>query len=298
MIVRDGDPRGEGRSGPTAVRSGRRGRRVDASVVVKVGGSVVDGPGLDGVVEGVARLHRRGIRCTLVHGGGPFVTRALERLGVSTRFVDGLRVTGPASIEVIEMVLSGQVNPLIVGRLRAAGIRAVGVSGSDGGILTAAPHPDSGRLGRVGRIVDVDPSAVEALHASRFLPVVSPVSADAAGTSFNVNADRAAAALAVGLSADRLVIVSDVDGVLDGGGRRLERVSTDAARGLVDEGIALGGMVPKLRACLRALEAGLPEARLIGGGSAGRLVSAALGRGIGGTSITAAPAAVAAAPGT
>ncbi|MFW6193464.1 MAG: acetylglutamate kinase, partial [Gemmatimonadota bacterium] len=126
------------------------------SVVVKLGGSVLDGGALDAVLRGVARLHRRGFRCTVVHGGGPSVTRTLEELGVEPRFVDGLRVTDAETMDVVEMVLSGRVGPRIVGRLRALGVGAVGLSGVDGGLLTVRPHPDAGRLGRVGEVVSVD----------------------------------------------------------------------------------------------------------------------------------------------
>lgn len=291
MTVRSPEPRPRRPTPPAALRVDRGGRRSPVSVVVKVGGSVVAGAGLDGVLEGLARLHRRGIRCTLVHGGGPCVTRVLGRLGVETRFVDGLRVTDDASMEVTEMVLSGHVNQRIVGRLRAAGIRAAGLSGVDGGLLTAGPHPDAYRLGRVGRVVDVDPTILETLRASRFLPVVSPVCADGGGRSLNVNADGVAAALAVGLGADRLVIVSDVDGLLGEDGKRVERLSDVQAGDFVESGIARDGMVPKLEACVRALTSGLPEARLIRGGSAGGLVAAALGRGGGGTTLGGEPVA-------
>lgn len=260
-----------------------------ASVVVKVGGSVVDGEGLDGVLRGVARLHRRGFRCTVVHGGGPSVTRTLEELGVECRFVDGLRVTDAETMDVVEMVLSGRVGQRIVGRLRALGVRAVGLSGVDGGLLTARPHPDAGRLGRVGEIVDVDPGPLHALASARLLPVVSPVSADARGVAYNVNADRAASALAVALEADRLVIVTDVEAVRRSDGRPLQSLTDAEARGLIDDGVATDGMVPKLRSCVDALEKGLPEARLARVECADDLVTVALGRSTAGTVIRCAP---------
>jgi acetylglutamate kinase len=261
-------------------------------VVVKLGGSVIDGEGLDGVLRGVARLHRRGFRCTVVHGGGASVTRTLEELGVECRFVDGLRVTDAATMDVVEMVLSGRVGPRIVGRLRALGVRAVGLSGVDGGLLTARSHPDAGRLGRVGEIVAVDPAPLHALASARLLPVVSPVSADARGVAYNVNADRAASALAVALEADRLVIVTDVEAVRRSDGRPLESLTAAEARGLIDEGVATDGMVPKLRSCVDALEKGLAEARLARVERAGDLVSVALGRSTAGTVVRRAPSPV------
>lgn len=260
-----------------------------ASVVVKLGGSVVDGEGLEAVLRGVARLHRRGFRCTVVHGGGPAVTRTLQELGVECRFVDGLRVTDAATMDIVEMVLSGRVGPRIVGRLRGLGVRAVGLSGVDGGLLTARPHPDAGRLGRVGEIAAVDPGPLHALASARLLPVVSPVSADDRGIAYNVNADRAASAIAVAMKADRLVIVTDVEGVRRSDGRPLASLTAAEARGLIDGGVATDGMVPKLRSCVDALERGLPEARLARVARAADLVTVALGRSAAGTVVRRAP---------
>ncbi|MDP2497962.1 MAG: acetylglutamate kinase [Candidatus Palauibacterales bacterium] len=238
------------------------------TVAVKVGGSVLADGVPEGLAEDLALLHRAGVRTVLVHGGGPEVSGVLEKMGGSPEFVDGLRVTDGETMDVVVMVLAGRVNKRIVLRLQEAGVRAAGVSGVDAGLLRVRSHPAADRLGRVGEVERVDPSLVETLFDGGFLPVVSPVGTDGRGRCFNVNADAAAAALASALGAEKLVLVTDVEGILrESGGGVVELVpelTPGEARGLIAEGTVSRGMVPKVEACLAALEKGVHSAHVVG----------------------------------
>lgn len=239
------------------------------TVVVKVGGSLLakDGVGAGTAASDIALLDRAGVRTVVVHGGGPEVSRLLDRLALPATFVDGLRVTDAATMDVVEMVLSGRVNKRLVSRLASAGAPAVGLSGRDGGLLRARPHPEAERLGLVGEPDGTDPSVLRALLGAGYLPVVSPVGADPAGRPYNVNADAAAAAVAVGLAAEKLILMTDVPGiyVTTGSGSEL-RSELDAAetRRLIADGTISRGMVPKVEACLVALRGGVSGAHIVG----------------------------------
>lgn len=237
------------------------------TVAVKVGGSVLEGGMPEELARDLGLLHRAGVRTVLVHGGGAEVSRVLESMGRSPTFVDGLRVTDDATMQVAEMVLGGRVNKQVVRRLQGAGTPAAGVSGADGGLLRVRPHPDAERLGRVGEVERVDPALVLSLLEAGFLPVLSPVGADDGGRSYNVNADAAAAAVAAALGAEKLVVVTDVEGVRrENGGRRepISELTPEEARDLVREGVVSRGMVPKVRACLDALDGGVRSAHVVG----------------------------------
>ncbi len=233
------------------------------TVAVKVGGSVLADGMPQGLAEDLALLHRAGVRTVLVHGGGPEVNRVLEEMGGSPEFVDGLRVTDRKTMDVVVMVLAGRVNKRIVLRLQEAGARAAGVSGVDAGLLQVGSHPAADRLGRVGEVERVEPSLVQALFEGGLLPVVSPVGTDGEGRCFNVNADAAAAAVAAALDAEKLVLVTDVQGILRESGL-VPTLTPEEARGLVAEGTVSRGMVPKVEACLSALEHGVRSAHVVG----------------------------------
>lgn len=246
-------------------------RRLDAwrgrPVVVKLGGSVLDDASARPHLRDLALLHGAGVRVTVVHGGGAAVSGLMERLGREPRFVDGLRVTDDATMELVEMALAGRANKRLVAALQAAGAPAVGISGLDGGLLRAAPHPDARRLGRVGRPDGADPGLLSSLHRDGYLPVVAPVAGDEEGGSWNVNADAAAGALAAAVRAARLVLVTDVPGVRGpDGGEVVPELGPDAARGLVESGVAARGMAPKLEACASAVESGVGGAHVVGAG--------------------------------
>lgn len=238
------------------------------TVIVKVGGSLVEGPGIGTVARDLVLLGQAGVRAVLVHGGGPAISRLSERLGHEPRFVDGLRVSDAATVDAAEMVLSGTLNKRLVGWIAAHGGRAAGISGRDGGMVRVRPHAEAGRLGRVGEVERIDPALLEALLSAGFLPVVSPVAAGPGGVPYNVNADTLAAALAGALGAEKLLVVTDVQGVLvdrgDGPNLCAELGPGELLR-LVAEGIVSRGMVPKAKACIAALSAGVRSAHILDG---------------------------------
>jgi acetylglutamate kinase len=241
--------------------------------VYKLGGPALEDPGLLGPLADEVR--RTAGPAVLVHGGGRHVDRLLRALGIESRFVEGRRVTSPAAMEVVEMVLSGVVNKALAAGLTAAGVPAVGLSGRDGGLVQARLEEG---LGRVGTPESVNPAPVRALWNAGLLPVVSPVSAGPGGDSVNVNADEAALGLARALGAHTLVYLSDVDGVRLGDEAAATLTPEEAERRIGDGTIA-GGMALKVRVALAASAAGIPEvviagkARLLGTFPGTRLVS-------------------------
>lgn len=243
-----------------------------SATVVKIGGSMAEDRNcLEELCRGIAALRSRGERVVLVHGGGKDINRNLQWLGQEPRFVDGLRVTDAAAMDMVEMTLSGRVNKLLVRLLLAAGARGVGVSGTDAALFRATPLRDDGALGQVGSVTSCDPALVEALWAGGFCPVVSPVSLGPDGASWNVNADDAAAALAQALRASTLVFVSDVPGVLDEGKRRIPSLTPPEIEALIGSGVANGGMIPKLRGCAATVAAGVGAVAIAGWSGEGSL---------------------------
>lgn len=242
------------------------------TLVVKIGGSMAeDRKCLEELAADVAALAVSGVRVALVHGGGKDINRNLQWLGQEPKFVDGLRFTDAAAMDMVEMTLSGRVNKLLVRLLLAAGANACGVSGVDGALFSATPLRDDGALGQVGKVSRVKTEIVSVLWAGGFVPVVSPVSLGPDGQSWNVNADDAAAALASALVADRLVFVSDVPGVLDADKNRIASLDPAAIEGLIASGVANGGMIPKLRGCAETVAAGVAGVVISGWSGAGSL---------------------------
>lgn len=220
--------------------------------VIKFGGSIQTDPELAGAFyRTLARRMGSGWRVILVHGGGPAITAALERFGVGTKFVDGLRVTDEATMSVVETVLSGEVNPSIVAGLQREGLPAVGLSGRDGPTLVAQTVTDPPGLGRVGEVTTVRTQLPEVLLGAGFLPVYSPVGQGTDGEALNLNADVAAAELAAAMRADLLLFLSDVPGVIIRGERQRELVGGELEE-LISLGVVSGGMIPKVRAACRA----------------------------------------------
>jgi acetylglutamate kinase len=240
-------------------------------VVIKVGGGALAG----GALEDLPDLVSAGYRVAIVHGGGIQLTRMLDALGIPTQFHAGLRVTDEKALEVVEIVLAGGVNKTLSRGLNALGVRSAGISGTDGPTLFVDPVPD---LGRVGKVVRVDPHLVETLWAGGFVPVVAPLGLGPEGV-YNVNADMAASALAVGLGAGDLFLLTDVDGLLEGG-EKVETLAPDECEGYVRSGLAAGGMVPKLRAAAEAAR-GEVEVRIINGNKKGALAAAIAGEQVG-----------------
>ena len=242
------------------------------TVVVKYGGHAMTTPELQAAfAEDVVFLRLAGVRVVVVHGGGPQITAHLDRLGVVSEFRGGFRVTTPEAVQVVRMVLVGQVNPDVVGLLNAHGPYAVGLSGEDAQLFTAERRGavvdgEQVDLGQVGEVVRVRPEVVTALLDAGRVPVVATVAPGADGALYNVNADTAAAALAVALDAEELVVLTDVEGLYADWPASTEVVGeldADALEALLPT--LTSGMVPKMEACLRAVRGGVPRAHVLDG---------------------------------
>jgi acetylglutamate kinase len=257
-------------------------------LVVKLGGTTLaDQAQVLGEVAAVTR--KRPV--VLVHGGGKRITEWLERLGVPSKFEQGLRVTDQAALEVAAAVLRGVVNSELVASLRDLGVDAVGLSGVDGGLLVSERVPG---MGLVAHVVGLRRDLLDAVLVGGQVPVVAPLARDEEGIVCNVNADDAAAGIAAGLGARQLVLMTDVDGVRDGDGKRLDTLTAGEAESLIDSGVIAGGMVPKIRAALAALAWEGSEA-IIADASADGALGRALTDPTFGTRITASRSAVGAA---
>jgi acetylglutamate kinase len=227
-------------------------------VVVKYGGNAMVDPSLaTSFAEDIVLMHSVGIRPVVVHGGGPQISDLMERLGKVPEFRDGHRVTDAETVDIARMVLVGKVNRDIVGSINVHGPIAVGVSGEDAGLIRAgARHPD---LGFVGDVEAVNPSILERLLAEDLIPVVSTIGADASGQAYNINADAVAGALAEALHAEKVVYLTDIAGLLADladPSSLISRIDAKALRALLDEGALTGGMIPKIAACLHAVDGG------------------------------------------
>jgi acetylglutamate kinase len=243
------------------------------TVVIKYGGHAMSDEALrSAFAEDVVFLRYAGLRPVIVHGGGPQINAHLERLGVETQFAGGLRVTTPETMQIVRMVLVGQVNRDVVGLINAHGPFAIGMSGEDAALFTAARRPalvdgHEVDIGLVGDIVDVRPDAVRSVLSDGRIPVVATVARGREGEVYNVNADTAAAALAVALGAEKLVVLTDVEGLFtswDGsGGDLVSELSADKLEAMLPE--LDGGMTPKMEACLRAVRGGVPRAHVLDG---------------------------------
>lgn len=244
----------------------------DKVVVVKYGGNAMTSPELQAAfAEDVMFLRYAGLKPVIVHGGGPQITQHLERLGIESQFRGGLRVTTPETVDIVRMVLTGQVTAEIVNLLNDHGNFAIGMSGEDAGLLTAERRTalvdgEEVDIGQVGDVVAVDASAVHALLDAGRIPVIATVARGRDGLTYNVNADTAAAAIAVGLAAEKLVVLTDVEGLYADWPATDEVISEITAEELATMLPSLAsGMVPKMEACLRAVEGGVPRAHVLDG---------------------------------
>ncbi len=242
-------------------------RFFDKTVVIKYGGNAMVAKDLRAsFAVDVVLLKYIGMRPVVVHGGGPQIGETLKRLGQESQFVDGLRVTDDETMEVVEMVLGGRVNREIVDLVNHAGARAIGLTGSDGEMIRVERKLLDGRdIGRVGNVCHVDPGPIAAVTEAGYIPVVAPIGVDANGVTHNVNADEAAGALARALQAEKLVLLTDVEGVLDAKGQRISQLTAEDARKHVAEGTIQGGMIPKVGCCIDALGGGVKGAHIIDG---------------------------------
>jgi acetylglutamate kinase len=237
------------------------------TVVVKFGGSVLDEAGRSTIAEDLVLLKGSGIDAVLVHGGGPEITRMLERLGKPSKFVQGLRVTDDETMDVVEMVLAGRANKSLVSAITQAGGRAVGLSGKDGRMLLARKYQADVDLGHVGEVQAVDPELVRSLSEDGYIPVIASIGIGPDGTSYNLNADTAAGALAVAVGASKFILLTDVDGVYSDHEARalVSELRAANAEAMMRDGTISRGMIPKVSACLDAIRGGVPSAHIING---------------------------------
>jgi len=242
-------------------------RFFEKTIVIKYGGHAMTDDGLRAsFAVDVVLLKYIGMRPVIVHGGGPQIGEILKRLGLESTFVDGLRVTDDATMEVVEMVLGGRINSEIVKLVNHGGGRAVGLTGNDGGMFEVRRKLKGGKdIGRVGEIVQVDPSPITAAASAGFVPVVAPIGVDSNGVTHNVNADEAAGAIARALHAEKLILLTDVEGVKDANGELIRQLSVEEARKLVSEGAIREGMIPKVECCIEALSGGVARTHIVDG---------------------------------
>ena len=241
----------------------------DRIVVIKYGGAAMENDALKAsFAKDVTLLRFIGLRPVIVHGGGPQIGQLLARLGKQSEFVDGVRITDEETMDVVEMVLGGQINAEIVALVGDAGGQAIGLTGKDaGGFLRVRRllGPGGRDLGRVGTPERVDVSLIRTLTKEGFIPVVAPVGVDEDGHTYNVNADTAAGAIAEALAAEKLILLTDVEGVLGDDKRLIQQMSAGDVRRAITDGTVKGGMIPKLECAVQALERGVTAAHVIDG---------------------------------
>ena len=237
------------------------------TVVVKYGGTAMINEELkQQVMEDIALLWLIGVKVVLVHGGGPEISQTMKRLGKEAVFIDGLRVTDKETVDIVQMVLAGKINKNLVNLIQMKGGHAVGLSGIDGGILEAKVKDE--RLGYVGEVTKVRPQPIMDLLEKNYIPVVSTVASDRMGNTYNINGDTAAAYLAGALGAERLIMMTDIAGILmdkDDPATLIPQITVSEAKKLYDEGIISGGMIPKVDCCIEALEHGVNNVVIMDG---------------------------------
>ena len=252
-------------------------RYSEQTIVVKFGGHAMgEAEYVASFAADIALLDQVGARPVVVHGGGPQIGEMLNKLQIESNFVDGLRVTDEATISVVEMVLAGGINKALVAAIAGAGGRAVGISGKDGGLIRARKLLAKSRaegsaieqaidLGFVGEPEQINTDVLDALNAGNLIPVVAPVGSDAAGETYNINADTAAGAIAAALGATRMLMLTDVAGVLDKEGELITELTVSQAEALIRDGTVSGGMIPKVETCINAVLGGAEAAVIMDG---------------------------------
>jgi acetylglutamate kinase len=240
------------------------------TVVVKFGGNAIAGTSdhdaLSLFAEDIVLMHTVGIRPVVVHGGGPQINEMLTRLNIESSFANGLRVTDAATMEVVQMVLNGQVNPQIVSAINTHGNVAVGLSGEDGRTLQCVPRDPA--LGFVGDIERVRTHVIDGLLADGLVPVLSTVGVDVDGQPYNINADTAAGAIAEALSAEKIIYLTDIAGLrkdIDDASSLIQRISVSDLGALIEDGTISGGMIPKIESCMQAVKGGVKSAHILDG---------------------------------
>lgn len=239
------------------------------TVVVKYGGAAMKSPQLrESVIKDLVLLSCVGMRMVLVHGGGPEINSWLARIGVEPQFINGLRVTDEVTMEVVEMVLVGKVNKSLVSLINLAGATAVGLCGKDARLLTAQPAPNAAALGFVGDVSSVNPAILRPILADGHIPVIASVAADQSGQAYNINADTAAGEIAAAVGAEKLILLTDVAGILEDrndAGSLIKEIDISGIRKMIGEGKVAGGMIPKVECCINSLTQGVRTASIIDG---------------------------------
>ena len=239
-------------------------RYSDAIVVIKLGGhAMTSDEAMDSFARDVVLMRQVGINPVIVHGGGPMINALLDKLEIKSEFVNGKRVTDAATMEVVEMVLSGTVNKRIVQAINKQGGRAVGLSGKDANLVVCDPADPA--LGLVGNPSEINPEVIRTLFENDLIPVIAPLGAGRNGETFNINGDTVAGAIAGALSADRLLLLTDVSGVKNADGDVLTEMNSDQIREMTATGVIAGGMIPKTETALAALEEGVKAVVILDG---------------------------------
>jgi acetylglutamate kinase len=244
--------------------------------VVKFGGrAMIDDQLKASFAQDIVLLKYVGINPVVVHGGGPQIDKTLERMGIVSRYMQGMRVTDPETLDIVEMVLVGKVNKEIVGLINRQGGMAVGLSGKDGNLILARKMNVSVAsdgeaheiidLGMVGEIIEINPTVINTLDENKFIPVIAPVGVGEQGETYNINADLVAGHIAESLGAEKLILLTDVEGVKNKKGDLLSTLKIRQACRLIEDGVVAAGMIPKVRCCIEALEGGVGKTHIIDG---------------------------------
>jgi acetylglutamate kinase len=247
------------------------------TLVIKYGGhAMVDEQLKDAFARDITLMKFTGLNPVVVHGGGPQINSVLDRMGIHPRFVKGMRLTDEATMDVVEMVLGGKVNKGIVAQINQQGGKAVGLSGKDGGLIRAKKlhivhredndkPPEIIDPGLVGEVTHVNPSIIDTLTQHDFIPIIAPVGAGESGETYNINADLVASSIAIALSAGRLILLTDVDGVLDASGTLISSIRAENIHQMMEEKTISGGMIPKIECALEAVKKGVEKVHIING---------------------------------
>ena len=237
------------------------------TLVIKYGGNAMNDEAITTtILQDVAALKIVGVNPILVHGGGPEINRLLDKVGIQSQFVGGMRVTDEATMEIAQMVLCGKINKNIAGELNSMGVKAIGLCGKDSQLIKAEKLDE--KLGYVGKITEINAELLELLARDEFIPVIASIATDDHGNSYNVNADVAAAAIGAAMHAETLLFLSDIDGIMANKDNRqtlIDRISISDLRAMIERGDITGGMVPKANSCIDAIERGIGSVFVLNG---------------------------------
>jgi acetylglutamate kinase len=253
--------------GTNATDRDMKDNKADRLFVMKCGGSTLAALP-DSFFDDLRELHRSGVQPVIVHGGGPAISENLAKLGIESSFVNGLRVTTEDVLDVVEMTLAGSINKAIVRRIQGSGGLALGLSGVDGGLITATPVANSTEVGLVGEVTGVKAEIVTGILALGYIPVIAPIGVDAGGQRYNINADTAAGAVASHIDSPQMIVVTDVPGIMrtiDGEKVVLPSVTVQEIEALIASGEIYGGMIPKVRAAMDCIQGSVSEVVIVDG---------------------------------